>query len=249
MPMKQLAAPFHSRNAQTLAVMAAVTVLTFSSIRADDEKAQSKASATKDKKQWTSLFNGKDLKGWKVTEFGGEGEVTVNDKQLMIDTGSPLSGVNFTGKTPKTNYEVELDAMRVNGSDFFCGLTFPVKKDPCSLILGGWGGGVIGLSSINGMDASENETTNYMEFKNGKWYKIRLRVLDHRIQAWIDNKEIVDQDITDRKIGIRIEVELSKPFGIATYETRAALRNIRVRKLTEKEIAAAKPKATSREME
>ena len=90
------------------------------------------------------------------------------------------------------------------------------------------------------MDASENATTNYMEFKNGRWYHIRLRVLSNRIQAWIDGKEIVDQDITDRKISVRIEVELSKPFGFATFETKAALRKIRIRKLTAKEIAAAK---------
>ena len=189
--------------------------------------------------KWTSLFNGKNLNGWKNTEFGGEGEITVENNQLIIDMGNPLSGVNYTGKVPNINYIVELDAMRVTGTDFFCGLTFPVKKDPCSLIIGGWGGGVMGLSSLNGMDASENETTNYMEFKNGQWYHIRLRVLSNRIQAWIDGKEIIDQDITDREISVRIEVELSKPFGFATFETTAALRNIRIHELTEKERAAA----------
>ena len=189
--------------------------------------------------KWTSLFNGKNLDGWKNTEFGGEGEITVENNQLIIDMGNPLSGVNYTGKVPNINYIVELDAMRVTGTDFFCGLTFPVKKDPCSLIIGGWGGGVMGLSSLNGMDASENETTNYMEFKNGQWYHIRLRVLSNRIQAWIDGKEIIDQDITDREISVRIEVELSKPFGFATFETTAALRNIRIPELTEKELAAA----------
>ena len=58
-------------------------------------------------------------------------------------------------------------------------------------------------------------------------------------------KKFVDQDITDREISVRIEVELSKPFGFATFETKAALRNIRIRELTEKELAAAKlPPAT-----
>ena len=78
---------------------------------------------------------------------------------------------------------------------------------------------------------------------------IRLRVLSDRIQAWIDGKEIVDQDITDRQISIRIEVELSKPFGFATYDTRAALRNIRIRELTEKELAAARPMPATLETE
>ena len=206
---------------------------------ANDSTGTEKPKPKQGEVKWTSLFNGKNLAGWKNTEFGGEGEISVEDGQLILDMGTPLSGVNYTGKTPKINYEVELDAMRVTGTDFFCGLTFPVKKDPCSLIIGGWGGGVMGLSSLNGMDASENETTNYMEFKNGQWYHIRLRVLSNRIQAWIDGKEIVDQDITDRKISVRIEVELSMPFGFATFESKAALRNIRIRELTEKDLAAA----------
>lgn len=61
---------------------------------------------------------------------------------------------------PVMNYELSLEAMRVDGSDFFCGLTFPVGSNFCSFIVGGWGGGVVGLSSLNSEDASQNETTN-----------------------------------------------------------------------------------------
>ena len=93
---------------------------------------------------------------------------------------------------PRYRLEVELEAMRVEGSDFFCGLTFPIKDEFCSLIVGGWGGGVVGLSSVDGSDASENETTGYREFEKGKWYPIKLRVTDQRITAWIDGKEEVD---------------------------------------------------------
>ncbi len=64
---------------------------------------------------------------------------------------------------------------------------FPVKKSHCSLVLGGWGGSLTGLSSLDGFDASENETTNVMDFKEGQWYKIRLRVTEKKIEAWIDD--------------------------------------------------------------
>ena len=37
-------------------------------------KEPAKADAT-DKDGWRALFNGKDLEGWKVTNFGGEGEI------------------------------------------------------------------------------------------------------------------------------------------------------------------------------
>lgn len=202
------------------------------------------ASKKRKSHTWTSLFNGKNLDGWKVPQFGGEGEVHVEKGNLILEMGVDLTGVTLTDtkKIPLSNYEVELEAMRVDGTDFFCGLTFPVKKDPCSLILGGWGGSLCGLSSIDGDDASQNSTTSFQTFKKKQWYKIRLRVTDHKIQAWLDGKQIIDQNLKDRKISIRYEVELSKPFGITSFTTTAALKNIRVRKLTKQEVADSKPK-------
>ncbi|MEX0728400.1 MAG: DUF1080 domain-containing protein [Planctomycetaceae bacterium] len=188
--------------------------------------------------EWTSLFNGKDLTGWSITNFGGQGPVEVVDGELRIGFGQSMTGVTIDKDSdiPKINYEVQMAAMRVDGRDFFCGLTFPVKDDPCSLILGGWGGGVCGLSSLDFLDASENETTSYREFKNGRWYHIRLRVQAGRIDAWIDGERIIKQRIVGRKIGIRPEVHLSVPFGLATYETTAAIKNLRIRPLAESEI-------------
>jgi hypothetical protein len=184
-----------------------------------------------DEPKWMPLFDGKSLDGWKITNFGGEGEVTADDGQIVMEFGSSLTGITYEGEFPKTNYEISLEAMRVDGNDFFCGLTFPVADSHCSFILGGWGGAVVGLSSIDGHDASENETTQYKRFEREQWYKIRVRVTPERIQAWIDDKVIVDQNIVGRKITTRREVDLSKPLGISAYETRAALRKLQYREL------------------
>src|SRR5207247_113220 len=130
--------------------------------------------------------DGKTLQGWKTSKFGGEGQVAVQDGRIVIAMGNPMSGVTWTGEFPKIDYEISLEAMRVDGSDFFCGLTFPVGESPCSFIVGGWGGGVVGLSSIDGSDASENETTKYQEFDKRRWYAVRVRVSKDKIEAWID---------------------------------------------------------------
>lgn len=184
-------------------------------------------------KNWKSLFDGKSLKGWKVTNFGGQGEVTIKDGAIVMDFGSEITGITYAGKQklPKSNYEISLEAQRVDGGDFFCGLTFPVKDDHASLIVGGWAGAVVGISSIDGKDASENETTTRMNFNKGQWYQIRLRVTDEKLQTWIDDKPVVDVKIKDRKISTRPEVDLSKPLGISCWQTRAALRKIRLRTL------------------
>jgi len=177
-----------------------------------------------------ALFDGTTLTGWRISDFAGTGPVRIDDGKLILEMGT-MTGVTYTNPIPTMNYEISVDAMRVDGSDFFCGLTFPVGSDPCSLIVGGWGGGVVGLSSLDGQDASSNETTQYMNFEKGRWYKVRLRVVPNKIQAWIDEEKVVDVDTTDRKISIRLEVEESRPLGFSTWSTTAALKNIQLRKL------------------
>ena len=180
---------------------------------------------------WKPLFDGAALGEWKSTPFGGEGEVTVVDGAIRIAAGATLSGVTWGGKFPRQGYEVALEARRVEGDDFFCGLTFPVGDDACSLILGGWGGGTVGLSCIDGADASENATSQFHEFERGRWYSVTVRVSPERIECLLDGKRIIDQPLADRRISVRIEVEASRPLGIATYATTGEARNIRWRPL------------------
>jgi len=150
----------------------------------------------------------------------------------MLEMGNDMTGIAWKGEPPaRMNYEIEVEAMRVAGSDFFCGLTFPVGKDSCSLICGGWGGGVTGLSSLDGSDASQNETSQSINYDKGRWYRIRVRVTENKIEAWLDDKQIVNAETASRRIGIRGEMELSKPIGIATWRTTGAIRSIRLRQL------------------
>jgi Domain of Unknown Function (DUF1080) len=189
-------------------------------------------SGGKSEPGWQPLFDGKTLADWEATKFVAEGPVRVEDGRIILEPGRNITGINWTGSAlPTTNYELALQAMRVEGSDFFAGITFPVDESFCSLILGGWGGSVVGLSSINGMDASENDTSQSVEFENGRWYAVRIRVTPAKIEAWLDDRQIITQELKEHKIDTRLEMELSKPLGIASYKTRAALRDIRLKRL------------------
>lgn len=215
-----------------LALFALMLVSVATSSLADDAKPVVKREK---KVEWRALFDGKTLTDWKKTNFGGEGEVSVNDGVIEMDFGSSLTGITYAGKKlPRTNYEVSLEAMKIDGVDFFCALTFPVEKSYCSFVVGGWAGAVVGLSSIDDKDASENKTTRYMNFDSDRWYKIRVRVTPQNISAWIDDKQVVDQNIVGHKISTRGEVDLSAPLGIAAFETRSALRKIQIRNLPKK---------------
>jgi hypothetical protein len=208
-----------------------------SGTKKESQQKQEKQDATLSEKSenivqdGTSLFDGKTLDGWEITNFGTQGPVLVSEGNIVLNFGDGCTGVTYTRSFPKVNYEISLDAMKVSGSDFFCGMTFPVKDTYCSFIVGGWGGPVLGLSTIDGNDASDNSTKLLMNFEKNTWYHIRLQVTEIKIMAWIDDKQVLDFTIDGHKLGIRPEVSLSRPFGICSWNTTAALRNIRLKKL------------------
>lgn len=180
------------------------------------------------------LFDGESMEGWEITNFGTQGPVSISGNSIILGMGDGCTGITWTGDFPKIDYEVSLEAKKVSGNDFFCGMTFPVGKSYCSFIVGGWGGPVVGLSTIDGHDASENETRTLKKFEHDKWYKIRLKVSGQKIEAWIDDEKIVDFNTEGHEIDIRPEVSLSRPFGICSWITTAALRKIKLKELTEK---------------
>jgi hypothetical protein len=189
-------------------------------------------SAAFDGEGWQPLFDGHSLAGWQETKFSGHGGAEVHDGLILMKMGDPFTGIGWTNDFPNSNYEIALDAMRVTGSDFFCGLTVPVGDSFCSLIVGGWGGALVGISSLDGMDASENETSKYENFLQNRWYRIRLRVTHDRIEGWVDQEKLIDVVTTGKRISLRPgEIEESKPMGIACWQTSAALRQIKLRRV------------------
>jgi len=180
---------------------------------------------------WTALFDGQSLEGWEITNFGTQGPVQVSAGKIVLGMGDGCTGVTWKGAFPVMNYEVKLEARKVTGNDFFCGMTFPVNESFCSLIVGGWGGPVVGLSCIDGHDASGNETRVLKKYDQDTWYKIHLKVTPGKIKAWIDGEQAVNFSTANRKLSIRPEVELSKPFGICSWITTAELKNIHLRKM------------------
>lgn len=193
---------------------------------------------------WTSLFDGKSAGGWAASGFEAGGAVKMEPKfrggpgALVIEAGLTLSGVTWQrgSELPRSNYEVEVEAMKLEGDDFFCGLTFPVGRAAATFVVGGWGGTVVGISSLDRIDAAENETSRTREFAPNRWYRIRVRVTEAHIEAWIDGELFVDVALKDRMVSLRPgEIQRSLPLGIATYMTRAAVRGMRIRRLSSAE--------------
>lgn len=186
--------------------------------------------------EWVSLFDGRTLSGWKEAPYTNRGPVQVRDGILVLGKGR-TTGIALTREFPASGYELRFEAARLEGKDFFAGVTFPVRDSFCFWVNGGWAstvaGSVVGLSNLEGNDASENDTSTVREFVQGRWYAFRLAVTASRIQAWIDDDLVIDVDYTRRKVELQFdETDLGKPLGFSSYGgTVAGVRKIAYRRL------------------
>ena len=182
------------------------------------------------------------IQDWEAASFGGDGAIEFKkiekagdakheDQLIEFAPGDPLTGIRWTGPLPRENYELRLQARRVEGFDFFVAVTFPVGQEHCSFVLGGWGGGILGISSINGDDAANNQTTQYKDFKNGQWYQVRIRVDEKAIMCWIDDEEWVNVERGRNSFDIRIEMDPCLPLGLANFQCNSEIKSVQLRAL------------------
>ena len=184
------------------------------------------------------LFDGKSLNDWESVDIGASGTVELEGGLMIINQGDSISGAVYkkAASLPMTNYEISLEAKRLEGVDFFCGLTFPVGsvKTCATLVCGGWGGAVTGISNIDNLDASENSTSNFVRYEDNKWYAVKVRVTPENLSVWIDDKHLIDQDLKDKKVNVRPgPIESYLPLSFTTYATTAAIRNVKLKVLEE----------------
>ncbi|WP_145198993.1 hypothetical protein [Planctomycetes bacterium Poly30] len=165
---------------------------------------------------------------WQAGVYGDSDELDVLEDGVVLPIGVPLTGITYLDEPPSGSYSLEVQATRQYGSDFFLGVTFPVRDGHLTLVLGGWGGTLCGLSCIDGEDASTNATRTYVEFPNGKRQTVLIEVEDHRVRALVNGEGIVDVDLTGKRLGVRPEVTPSLPLGIASFATCTVLHSVRL---------------------
>ena len=105
-------------------------------------------------------------------------------------------------------------------------------------MLGGWGGSLCGLSSLDGNDAAHNDTRCLRQFPDGKECTVRVAVAPDRVEATLDGQPLCRIDPRRHRLGLRPEVALSRPLGLASFHTVAAVRSVRWRPLA---VAAGQP--------
>ena len=186
------------------------------------------------------LFDGKTLDGWKKTDFFHAGEVKVEDGRIVLAAGELDDRHHHHAPGPAHDglrADLRGDAARAGTT------SSPRRPSPWASRTSRWSTAAgaatsTGLSSLDGMDASENETTRSIKYEDRTWYRFRVRVTGEVIRCWVGDKEVIAVNHKEKHVGTRVETGANEPLGFATWKTAGALRNIEVRALTPDEIAA-----------
>jgi hypothetical protein len=204
--------------------MAAVLVMNISEAWLSAEDAQPDADG------WISLFNGKDLTGWKKNENGQfevvDGVLKVSGKRAHL----------FTEKEFK-NFEFKAECKTTKGSN--SGLYFHTKYQEEGWPAQGYEAQVnvshtdkIKTGSLYGV-----KNVSEVEVKDDEWYETYIKVVGRHITIKINGKTTVDweqpEDFKDKQFpGRKIS---SGSFAIQAHDPNSVVyfRNIRVKPLPE----------------
>ena len=222
-----LVAPTHDRYARVEDVRAAVGAGKYAGVELDTPAGFNQFGRVLQERVFDWL--GREKSAWKAVTLPGFGKARVEGSEVTLEPGAPMTAVVWEGPAPKLNYEISYEAMRVRGGDFFASVTFPVGESHATFVTGGWGGDIIGLSSIDGWDASDNETRSYFQFETGRWYQFRVAVTAERVRVWIDGKQVVNAAIAGREVSLRRGMEFSRPVGLVSYNTEGRVRGFTVK--------------------
>ena len=190
---------------------------------------------------WTTLFNGKDLSGWKLVAGKGPGYVVENGVLVCPENG----GGNLLTEREDGDFEFEVDFKLSPGGNSGVGLRAPLEGDiaytgmEIQILdqehekykgrLQPW---QLTGSVYNVLPAKRNDALKAV----GQWNRYQIRAQGSKIVIRLNGKEIVNGDlatVTDSAIvkkhpGIR---RASGHLGFLGHDTRVEFRNIRVREL------------------
>lgn len=178
------------RNILTVILLSAISLWTISCSSKDaTEGSESK-----------SLFNGKDLTGWKIH---GTEKWYVEDGMLVCESG-PDEEYGYLATDEKfKDFELSLEFKQLsngNSGVFFRSSLEGTKISGWQIEVAPPGNNTGGIYESYGrgwLVEIPDEQEHFL--KMGEWNKLRIRVIDDNVKTWLNGEPMVD--FTDSKIG------------------------------------------------
>jgi hypothetical protein len=161
------------------------------------------------KASWTTLFNGKDLKGWK--QLGGQAKYEVRNGEIIGTTvaNTPNSFMVTEKEYGDFILEVELLADNsMNSGIQFRSLSKPdyqngrvhgyqVEVDPSDRA---WSGGIYDEARRDWLYIPNQNEAGKRAFKRGEWNKYRVEAIGSTIRTWVNGVPVayLVDDLTPR---------------------------------------------------
>jgi hypothetical protein len=87
------------------------------------------------------------------------------------------------------------------------------------------------LEAVDDRTGPNNLTRRDFTCRDGHWYRIRLRVTATAIEGWVDGEKVVDLNPAGHTFSLHPNQFPLRPFGLRTWKSHSALRNLRLRRL------------------
>ena len=143
---------------------------------------------TAEEQGFSSMFNGKNLKGWKASENVDSWSV----KDGMLVCAGPRSHLFYETKQPFKNFELKVDVMTTPGSNagIYFHTTFQNEGWPSK-------GYEVQVNVTHGDPKKSGCLYGIVDIsdppvKDNVWYETRVVVQDKQIKIWLDGKLQVD---------------------------------------------------------
>ncbi len=195
---------------------------------------------SQESKDWTPLFNGKDLKGWKTA--GGAAKFSVSD-QTIVGTTVPNTGNTFlVTEKQYGDFQLELEVM-IEDTSGNAGVQTrshidpkgnkgkgkvygrQVEVDPSSRK---WSGGIYDEGRRDWLYPLELNTAAEDAFRNGEYNKMKIECIGNEMKTWINGKACAYVvDTIDRSGFIALQVHgISNPSNAGK---KVFYKNIRIK--------------------
>lgn len=186
--------------------------------------------------QWRSIFDGEQLGRWiPITRIDATdladpvpGEVEIDGRQIVLNTGDPLTGVSWFGPMPTKDFEITVEA-KIDDAELIS-VAFPVGTERAAIQLDA-DNRKAGLYHIDGTGLHDDPMAAIFDGSVAGWHQLRIRVTEQRVQTWLNGQSIADQERTGSSFGAPEGFSPMHPLSMVASNGSASLRNIRIRTL------------------